>query len=85
MDGNKKSTGTKGKTKKEKTSLNDIILAGIERGLTIQDIRKMTLGQVVDFCIDYNERQERAERAAKHPKSKKRKATQADIDAFFGG
>lgn len=46
------------------------------------DIRRMTLGQVVDFCIDYNERQKRAEKAAK--KGKKRKATQEDIDAFFG-
>lgn len=50
------------------------------------DIRSMTLGQVVDFVIDYNERQERAEkRAKKEAKSgKKRKATKDDIKAFFG-
>lgn len=46
------------------------------------DIRRMPLGQVVDFVISYNERQAEAEKAAAAPK--KRKATQADIDAFFG-
>lgn len=51
----------------------------------MNDMRRMTLGQIVDFCIDYNKRQERAEKAAKHPKKTKRKATQADINAFFGG
>jgi len=43
----------------------------------------MQLGQVVDFCIDYNNRNKRAEKAAKRPT--KRKATQADINGFFGG
>ncbi len=58
----------------------------MERGLTITDMRRMTLGSVVDFCIDWNERHERAERAAKQkPKPQRRRATQADIDAFFGG
>jgi len=46
----------------------------------------MQIGQVVDFVISYNERQKRAEE--KHETEKKRgktrKATQADIDAFFG-
>ena len=70
----------------ERVTLNDVILAGIERGLTVSDIRRMTLGQVVDFCIDYNKRQETAEEQAKRkPRPKKRKATQADIDSFFGG
>lgn len=52
----------------------------------MQDIRRMQLGQVVDFVISYNERQKRAEkaqeRAEKH--GNKRKATQQDIAAFFG-
>ncbi|MBR6051886.1 MAG: hypothetical protein IKP68_11900 [Clostridia bacterium] len=60
--------------------MNTITLASIERGLTMDDVRRMTLGAVVDFVIDYNKRQERAERAAKRP----RPATQADIDAFLG-
>ena len=46
------------------------------------DMRKMQIGQVVDFVISYNERNKRAEKEAK--KVHKRKATQDDINAFFG-
>lgn len=42
----------------------------------------MTVGQVVDFVIAYNQRQKTAEKEEK--KSRKRKATQNDINAFFG-
>lgn len=38
----------------------------------------MQLGQVIDFVISYNERNRKDE------KPKKRMATQAEIDAFFG-
>lgn len=51
------------------------------------DIRRMPLGQVVDYVASYNERQKSAEKNAPAGISdapKKRKATQADIDAFFG-
>ena len=50
------------------------------------DIRKMQLGQVVDFVIAYNERQKAAEKAQKRAKKygTKRKASQNDINAFFG-
>ena len=67
-------------------TLDDIILAGLERGLTMSDIRRMQLGQVVDFCINYNERQREAEKAQKHAEKHgiKRKASQNDINAFFG-
>ena len=40
----------------------------------------MTVGQVVDFVISYNERN----KVEKEEKQKKRKATQNDINAFFG-
>ena len=52
----------------------------------MSDIRRMQLGQVVDFCIAYNERQKEAERAKKHAEKHgtKRKASQNDINAFFG-
>lgn len=52
----------------------------------MSDIRKMQLGQVVDFCISYNERQKKAEKAQKHAEKHgtKRKASQNDINAFFG-
>ena len=46
----------------------------------------MQLGQVVDFVIAYNERQDRAEKAQKYAEKHgtKRKASQNDINAFFG-
>jgi len=50
------------------------------------DIRRMQLGQVVDFCISYNERQKAAEKAQKRAEKygTRRKASQNDINAFFG-
>lgn len=52
----------------------------------MSDIRRMQVGQVIDFVIAYNERQERAEKRAKkeEKKGRKRKANQDDINAFFG-
>ena len=52
----------------------------------MEDMRKMTIGQVVDFCMSYNNRQKRAEKAEKRAKKHgiKRKANQNDINAFFG-
>jgi len=43
----------------------------------------MTLGQIVDYCIEQHNRRVRAEKAQK--KGQKRQGTQADIDAFLGG
>lgn len=58
----------------------------MERGLGFEDVKKMQIGQVVDFCIDYNRRQERAEKQMEiqEKRGKRRKANQRDIDAFFG-
>lgn len=53
----------------------------------MSDVRRMQLGQVVDFVISYNERMDRSEKANKKAKDeppRKRRATQQDIDAFFG-
>jgi len=46
----------------------------------------MQIGQVVDFCISYNERQKEADKAQKRAEKRgsKRKGTQNDINAFFG-
>ncbi len=55
-----------------------IIMAGIERGLTYDAIERMTIGQVVDFCIEYNNRNKQEK------KSDKRKATREDYRLFFG-
>lgn len=54
--------------------------------MTMTDIRKMQLGQVVDFVIAYNDRQKASEKAQKRAErhGNKRKATQNDINAFFG-
>ena len=50
------------------------------------DLRRMQLGQVVDFIIAHNERQRQAEQVEEQRKNKPRRrtATQADINAFFG-
>lgn len=52
----------------------------------MSDLKIMTLGQVVDFVIAYNQRQKRAEQESKRKEKhgKRRRATQGDIDAFFG-
>ena len=52
----------------------------------MSDIRRMQVGQVVDFVISYNDRQKAAEKAHKHAEKHgtKRKASQSDINAFFG-
>lgn len=55
-----------------------IIMAGIERGLSYDAIEKMTIGQVVDFCIEYNNRNKQEK------KSDRRKATREDYRLFFG-
>lgn len=48
----------------------------------------MQLGQIVDYVISFNERQkqaeEMAERKPKKERPKRRLATQAEIDAYFG-
>ena len=46
----------------------------------------MQLGQVVDFVIAYNQRQKQAEKQAKREekRGKRHRATQNEIDAFFG-
>lgn len=50
------------------------------------DIRRMQIGQLVDYCIAYNDRQKQAERRQKYEEKHgtKRRATQGDIDSFFG-
>ena len=49
----------------------------------MDDVRRMQMGQLVDFVITYNERQKQSE-TDEAGRLSKRRATQADIDAFFG-
>ena len=51
------------------------------------EMQTMTLGQVVDFCIEYINRRTEVEKEIeekKEPKVKTRKATQDDWDRFWG-
>ena len=52
----------------------------------MNDIRRMQLGQVVDFVVAYNDRQKASQKAQRRAEAKgaKRKATQNDINSFFG-
>lgn len=51
----------------------------------MSDIRRLQVGQVVDFVIAYNERHEdEIEQGDPEKKPKMRLATQAEIDAFLG-
>ena len=55
-----------------------IIFAGIERGLSYEAIQKMTIGQVVDYCVEYNDRN------SEKKEEKARWATREDVRDFFG-
>ena len=63
-------------------SLDGILIAGRNEGLDWQAMRSMQLGQVLDYCIESINQKTRASKASEKPQ--KRRATQADIDAFFG-
>ena len=62
-------------------TIEDIMIGALSRGLSYDAIEKMTIGQVVDFCIAYNQKNGIEEKAEK-PKT--RKATQTDWNALFG-
>ena len=66
-------------------NLNTVILAGLERGLTMQDLRRMQLGHVVDFVIEYNERQKRSEQQTEKKRNVKhyRLATKEETDMML--
>ena len=49
----------------------------------MMDIRHMQIGHAVDFVIAYNERMKSAEKAEEQG-GQRRKATQSDINAYFG-
>ena len=50
------------------------------------DIRAMQIGQIVDFCLAYNDRQQKAQKRAKleEKHGTRRRGDQNDINAFFG-
>jgi len=50
----------------------------------VDDMRRMDIGHIVDFIIEYNEAHDVNDDNKATQKPKRRKATQADWDAFFG-
>lgn len=48
----------------------------------METVKQMTVGQIVDICIDYNNRHKSDNE--QEEKVKVRKATQADYDHFCG-
>ena len=81
-----KSETNSAEEKESKIDLETVIIAGLERGLSMQDVRVMQIGQLIDFIEVYNARQKEAEKAQirEETRGKRRKATQNDIDSFFG-
>ena len=51
----------------------------------MQDVRRMQLGEVVDFCIDYNSRQKQAEKTTERKRTVKhyRLATPEEVDGLL--
>lgn len=50
----------------------------------MQDIKQMQLGQVVDFCIEYNLRHKEEQEEQRKSKAKYRYATADEVKAYFG-
>ena len=50
----------------------------------MQDIKQMQLGQVVDFCIEYNNRHKEQTEKTEKPVTKYRLATGDEVKAYFG-
>lgn len=61
-------------------NLEKLIIAGVDRGLSYEAIMRMDAGQLVDYCLEYNQIHSKQN----EDKPKKRKATQTDWDDFFG-
>ena len=73
--------------KEEKTDIEQILATGVANGISISEMKEMTLGQIVDYCIECTNRRFAAEKqAGDNGKSQapRRKATQADWDKFWG-
>lgn len=56
-------------------------IAGVDRGLSEEALRRMEIGQIVDLVIEWNEIHDTEKNAEK---TRGREATQADWDAFWG-
>lgn len=62
-------------------------IAGADRGLTVDAMADMTIGQIVDYVEEYNRIHGENEESGKRKEKEevvRRKATQADWDNLFG-
>ena len=59
-----------------------IISAALERGLTLADFQQLTMGQVVDYIITYNNMHEASEDSEKGQEEIVYEANQRDFDSF---
>ena len=67
--------------KSNKISTDGILIGAISRGLSYEGISEMEIGQVVDYCIEYNEF-EKINDKSESANTTVRQATQADWDAL---
>lgn len=58
--------------------------AALRRGLDYNAVASMTTGQIIDYCLEYDEQYTRASKKEEKGGGTVRNATQADIDAFLG-
>ncbi len=68
----------------EPITLNRLTIAGVDRGLTVDAIKEMEIGHIVDFIIEYNDIHDPDKQEKRQAQANTRKATQADWDAFWG-
>ncbi len=63
-----------------------VTIAGVDRGLTVDAIKEMELGHLVDYVMEYNRMHDYKDPGSEpgKEKPKRRKATQADWDNFWG-
>ena len=62
-----------------------ILIAGLTRGLRMQDAEVMTLGMWTDYILEWNEMDKEAEKQSRNKSGKEetvRRATQADFNRF---
>lgn len=59
------------------------MVAGTSRGLTLEGMQGMAIGQIIDYIITWNN-MHNVEGKEETKKESVKKATQGDWDAFFG-
>ena len=72
---------------KDKTDIEQILATCVSNGLSVGEMKTMTLGQIVDYCIECANRRREAGLVSEKedkPKETRRPATQADWDRFWG-